>query len=102
MPGYKHRNMYNLTGLPGWMRLGYSPGWVGRSPGGLGPCAQYLMSGQWPNPQTGAYWQQVQTGAVPAGISPEQQVQILKNQSQMLSQQLEQINSRIAELENQD
>jgi hypothetical protein len=26
MGGYGHRNMYRLTGLPGWMRFGYSPG----------------------------------------------------------------------------
>ncbi|MHC1585058.1 MAG: DUF5320 domain-containing protein [Candidatus Syntropharchaeia archaeon] len=35
--GYRWRNMYYLTGLPGWMRFGYSPGW-----GGMPPGAQYL------------------------------------------------------------
>ena len=43
--------MYYLTGVPGWMRFGYSPGWVGRSPTGLPPTAQYLMqTGQVPQP----------------------------------------------------
>lgn len=44
----RNRNMLRLTGLPGWMRFGYSPGWVGRSSSGLGPCAEYLMTGSWP------------------------------------------------------
>lgn len=39
----RRRNMYRLTGLPGWMRFGYSPGWMGRSPTGLPSTAQYLM-----------------------------------------------------------
>ena len=42
MAGYRWRNMYYLTGLPGWMRFGFSPGWIGRSPAGLPPAAQYL------------------------------------------------------------
>lgn len=47
----RRRNMYYLTGVPGWMRFGYSPGWAGRSPTGLPPTAQYLMqTGQVPQP----------------------------------------------------
>lgn len=43
--------MYRLTGLPGWMRFGYSPGWIGGSPTGLPPTTQYLMqTGQVPQP----------------------------------------------------
>lgn len=43
--------MYYLTGTPGWMRFGYSPGWAGRSPTGLPPTAQYSMqTGQVPQP----------------------------------------------------
>ena len=45
----RRRNMYYHTGVPGWMRFGYSPGWVDRSPTGLPPTAQYLMqTGQVP------------------------------------------------------
>ncbi len=51
MGGYGYRNMYRFTGMPGWMRLGYSPGRVGRSPSGLGPCAEYLISGRWSIPE---------------------------------------------------
>jgi len=53
----RNRNMLRLTGLPGWMRFGYSPGWVGRSATGLGPCAEYLLTGQWPTPQMAAAMQ---------------------------------------------
>jgi len=56
--GWRRRNMYRLTGLPGWMRFGYSPGWVGRSPTGLPPTAQYL----------------IQTGQVPQPMPPAQTV----------------------------
>lgn len=114
----RHRNMYNLTGLPGWMRFGYSPGWVGRSPTGLGPAASYLMTGQWPTPQMqaawqagpgswglGGGWQTGQTG--PAGVgpwaaaqpNPDQEKQWLQNQAQALQQQLDQLNQRLSELQ---
>ena len=118
----RNRWMYYATGLPGWMRFGFSPGWIGRSPTGLGPCASYFMTGQWPTPQAQAYWQAVQAGqatypqyggawAYPPpfapgfqpGVSPEtmeeQELAWLKSQADMLSQQLEQINTRISELE---
>src|SRR4030042_6367891 len=62
----RYRRMYELTGLPGWLRFGYSPGGMGRSPPGLGPCAQYLMSGKWPTPQMDLAWQQGQVPYSPA------------------------------------
>lgn len=117
----RHRNMYYLTGLPGWMRFGYSPGWVGRSPTGMPPGAQYLMTGQWPTPQMQMAWQGMQTGQPPMGAmgyqtpmmgmpyqspmapgpvqAPQQQVQMLQQQAQMLQQQLEQINAQIEQLQ---
>ncbi len=113
MPG-GHRNMYHLTGLPGWMRFGYSPGW-----GGMPPGATYLTTGQWPTPQAQAYWQAMQSGQAtypqygpmtppyssgfqpPVGqmMTPEQELNLLKNQAGFLKQQLEQIDSRVRELE---
>jgi len=128
MPGgHGNRYMYYLTGLPGWMRFGFSPGWLGRSPTGLGPTASYLMTGQWPTPQAQAYWQAMQagqapypmyggTGAMPYGFpqapgttpgvapfapgaSPEQELSFLKDQASALKNQIDQINSRIKELE---
>jgi len=124
----RNRWMYYATGLPGWMRFGFSPGWVDRSPTGLGPCASYLTSGTWPTPQAQAYWQSAQAGQAPypnydqswmaappafsgapfpgAGFAPamskEQELEMLKNQADMLKQQMEQINSRIGELEKEN
>ncbi len=37
----RHRRMYELTGVPGWIRFGAMQG--GRSGRGLGPCAEYLQ-----------------------------------------------------------
>jgi len=91
MGGY--RWMYYLTGLPGWMRFGFSPGWVGRNPWGLGPCAYYLMTGQWPTPAAWGVW------APWAGIAPEQELTLLRNQAEFLKQQLDAIAKRIEELE---
>ena len=87
-----NRNMYYATGLPGWMRLGYSPGWVGRSPDGLPPTAQYLRTGSWPAPQQQAQWQ-----GMPA-ISEQQELSMLESQAAALEQQLEQIKNRLQEL----
>ena len=107
--------MYYLTGLPGWMRFGFSPGWVGRSPLGLGPCATYLLTGTWPTWQANYFWQ---TGRLPwpGGISPyglpqagtlgsfpssspQQEAQFLKDQANLLETQLKEIQARIKELE---
>ena len=118
MGGHRHRGMYYATGLPGWMRFGYSPGWVGRSPTGLGPCAAYLTTGQWPTPQMAAAWQTGPPvyGAMPTGETPEampwgypapvpgtmpaeQEIQMLRSQAEALKAQLDQISTRLAELE---
>ena len=41
--GWRRRNMYYLTGLPGWMRFGYPPGWMGRSSMGTPLTGQPLV-----------------------------------------------------------
>ncbi len=115
------RNMYYMTGLPGWMRFGFSPGWVGRSASGLGPCAEYLMTEQWPTPQMQAAWQGMQAGQMPtmpwggpaamaaqpgqvpggpfgAPPDPRAQLEFLKSQAEMLSQQLDQVRQQIESL----
>jgi len=99
------------------MRFGFSPGWVGRSATGLGPAAEYLMTGQWPTPQMAAAWQAGPPayGATPMGAMPwgygapapgampaEQEVQMLKSQAEALKAQLDQISARLAELEGQE
>ncbi len=103
MPGYGCRNMYRLTGLPGWMRLGYSPGWVGRSPSGLGPCAEYLMTGRWPTPGKDRTWQAEPSasfsGEAGFTVDAERELQFLKSRAEFLSQQLEAVRRRIEEIE---
>ncbi len=104
MPGYRHRYMYYMTGLPGWMRFGYSPGW-----GTLPPGAQYLMTGTWPTWQANWAWQNMPQGPGgqvlpfdPYGVSQltkEQELDLLRQQADSLKGQLEQIEKRIQELE---
>lgn len=113
----RHRWMYYMTGLPGWMRLGFSPGWIGRSPMGLGPAAQYLLHGTWPTPQMNYAWQQGQIPFSPmpefprpgfptpydpwgaAELTPEQELNILKGEAEQLEDELAGIEKRIKELE---
>jgi len=136
--GHRYRWWYRLTGLPGWMRFGFSPGWIGWNPTGLGPAAQYMMYGSWPTPQMNALWQSgmipptsgyapppastqttpssaTQYTAAPgpsipgfatpydpwgaAQITPEQELDILKGQAEMLEDELDGIKARIKELE---
>lgn len=113
----RYRWMYQLTGLPGWMRFGFSPGWMGRSPTGLGPAAQYLMYGTWPTPQMDYYWQQGQVPFSPtpgfplpgfrtpydpwgaAELTPEEELNILKAEAEQLEDELTGIEKRIKELQ---
>jgi len=99
MGGHGHRNMYYATGLPGWMRFGYSPGW-----GGLPPGAQYLQ-------QTGQTGQFADWLGAPAGVqggwpmpgmvpqSEEQELATLNIQKEALEQQMEALTKRLEELE---
>jgi hypothetical protein len=97
--GNRWRNMYYLTGLPGWMRFGYSPGWIGRSPTGLPPAAQYLsQTGQMS--QFGS-WVQQQAPATAVGMPTmpkEQEISMLEAQAKMLGDQLGQLKKRLEEL----
>ncbi len=103
MAGYGHRCMYYMTGLPGWMRFGFSPGWIGRSQTGLPPAAQYLMeTGQ--IPQFTSYISQAAAAPMMAAGMPstqlpkDQEVAMLGGQAKILEQQLEQIKKRLEEL----
>lgn len=98
----RHRNMYYATGLPGWMRFGYSPGWAGRGGRGPGRRTQYIMTGQWPTPQLAA--------AEGPGFAPHSAAQVgtasapvtlaaLRAQAQLLTEQLVALSDRIEELE---
>jgi hypothetical protein len=105
--GRGYRRMYYATGLPGWLRFGYSPGW-----GGMPLGAQYIMqSGQLP--QFLSFLQQQRmpvTGGGVGGISfpaqqkpameipKEQELNLLEQQANILEKQLEEIRKRIEEL----
>ena len=95
----RHRNMYYLTGQPGWMRFGFSPGWVGRSPSGLGPCAQFLLTGQFPTPQAPTTTPQSVGFAGVPGIDPKARLEFLRNQAAILEQNLATIKAQIESLE---
>jgi hypothetical protein len=113
----RHRWMYQLTGLPGWMRFGFSPGWIGRSPTGLGPAAQYLIYGTWPTPQMYYAWKQGQVPFSPmpgfprpgfptpydpwgaTELTPEEELNFLKSEAEQLEDELAGIEERIKELE---
>ena len=93
--GYGHRNMYYFTGQPGWMRLGYSPGWAGKSRSGLGPCAEYILAGRWPVPAA-----PFTPPAAPTGFAGE--LELLKAQAERMERNLAQIRERIKILEEGD
>ncbi len=113
--GYRYRWMFYLTGLPGWLRFGFSPGWLGRSPTGLPPTAQWLLqSGLLPQfmqylqtaaptfvppaavpPATGV---QAAPTAFPPQLTKEQEKQMLEQQVKILESQLEAIRKRLEEL----
>lgn len=42
----RHRNMFRLTGQPGWMRFGCSPGYGGQGRMGFGRCRQFMQAGE--------------------------------------------------------
>jgi len=88
--GHRWRWMFYLTGLPGWMRFGFSPGWVGRSPNGLPP---YLAGRMFGFPQVPFQQMQMQ------GLSKEQMREFLKQQREILRAQLREIERRLKELE---
>ncbi len=100
------RNMFYMTGQPGWMRFGYSPGW-----GGMPPGAQYLaQTGQVPACQA---WMGRQTpvppwwGAAPAPwvaqqASREDEMGWLTAQAESLEAQLAEIRQRVDELSQEE
>lgn len=86
----------------------------------MGPGAQYLQTGSWPTPQMNNLWQsgQVPFSAGPGfpmpgfptpydpwgavAVSPEQELDMLKGQAEMLEDELDGIRKRIGELEGGD
>jgi hypothetical protein len=101
--GYRRRNMYYLTGIPGWMRFGYSPGWVGRSPTGLPPTAEWIMSsGLMPQFREYLGTGRTSPAAAPyptgAGVSREEEVRMLEEQAKAIESQLDATKKRLETL----
>ena len=77
--------------------MGYSPGWIGRSRSGPGPCAEYLMTGCWPTGVTPAAWTKPAGFAAAGG--PSSELEMLRARAELLQSNLESLRKRIAELE---
>ena len=75
--GWRHRNWYYATGLPGWARAGYAPGWGAAPAWGAPPAWDY-----------GPY----------AAPNREEEAESLRQQAEWLKQQLDAIGQRIEEL----
>lgn len=85
--------MYRATGLPGWVRFGFSPGWAGRGGRSLGPCAQYLITGQWPVPAMDA-----DAPTTGPAVGAANRIEFLEAQAAMLQAQLESLRGQIEAL----
>lgn len=79
--GRGNRWMYHATGLPGWMRLGYSPGWLGVTPNGLPPYLQGYPAV--PNPAS--------TGVWPAAPTKEDEIKALEEQKKEIERRLKEL-----------
>lgn len=91
MGQHGHRNMYYQTGLPGWVRMGYSPGWGGQS-----PMASYLEdTGQLQDAQE---WFRQNAAVEQEGSEDSAQNAVATRPPSAETQQLKQ---QVAELQNQ-
>ncbi len=79
--GRGNRWMYYATGLPGWQRLGYSPGWVGVTPNGLPPYLQGYPGV--PNPMSAGVW--------PAAPTKDDEIKALEEQKKAIEKRLKEL-----------
>ncbi|MGQ9781796.1 MAG: DUF5320 domain-containing protein [Nitrososphaeria archaeon] len=93
--GYRRKNMYYLTGVPGWIRFGYSPGWVGRSPSGLPPTPQYLISSGLFQPYQTQY---PKYGPYNVPLSKEEEIKMLEEQAKVIEAQMNAVKKKLEEL----
>ncbi|MEM3569430.1 MAG: DUF5320 domain-containing protein [Thermoproteota archaeon] len=77
---YRHRNLFYLTGFPGCLRFGFSPGWLGPAPEGRPPA---------PSPSRILF---------PPAYGLEQERTVLAQQIKILESQLEAVGKRLEEL----
>ncbi len=78
--GRGNRWMYYATGLPGWQRLGYSPGWVGVTPNGMPPYLQGYPAV--PNAPVGVW---------PAAPTKEDEIKALEEQKKAIEKRLKEL-----------
>jgi len=98
--GYRWRRMYYLTGTPGWIRFGYSPGWMDRSRTGLSPTAEWITSsGLMPQ-----FTEYLRSGVVQSPFPPyspgipltkDQEIKMLEEQAKAIETQLEATRKRM-------
>lgn len=94
--------MYYLIGLPGWTRFGYSPGWIDRSPKGLSPTAEWVMSNGL-MPQFREYLRIRHASPTPSfqpigtSISKEEEIRMLEERSKVIESNLDSIKKRLEE-----
>ena len=84
--GNKHRRWYRETGMPGWMRFGQDP----RAPPTEYPANPRGPPGDYSNPPEQPPYPQ---------MSSEQEIEMLKQDQEMIEFQLKQVTERIRELE---
>lgn len=110
----RHRWVYQMTGLPGWMRYGFSHGWRGGYPSIMGFGPRYLRLGSHPPiPQDQTTLSPDQNTVLPgfsslydpwgmAVLTPEEELNFMKIEAEQLEDQLYAIEKRIKELEEKE
>lgn len=97
MGQHGHRNMYYQTGLPGWVRMGYSPGWDGQP-----PMAQYLQdTGQLEDAQKWFRQNEPQAQNTAQNTAHGAGVQATTAQDQSEGSEKEQLRQKVASLQQQ-
>ncbi|MBD3191078.1 MAG: hypothetical protein GF308_10560 [Candidatus Heimdallarchaeota archaeon] len=106
--GRRHRNMYELTGLPGWVRFGSSPGFAGGGRG-MGPCAEYIqrtgqmddfiedLKEQNPNISESYSWNPANRNDF-SNTSKNNQREILINRIKVLERELQELKKELSRL----
>jgi len=117
----RHRWIYHMTGLPGWLRYGFSPFWRGRNPANTGYIHRYFGPGTAPpylhmtkyTPQERTPASTGQNATLPgfsslydpwgmAVLTPEEELNFMKIEAEQLEDQLFTIEKRIKELEEKE
>jgi hypothetical protein len=93
MPGYAHLTVGGGAGLRAGRRRG---GWSGPTVGGRGGCYRPFAASRMGRMNFGGYV------FPPQPFNPELEVESLRNRSQVLQSEMDAVNKRLAELEEQE